>query len=521
MSLRFAVLVLIALCAPGPTAAASERWINGRVQADRDGDGRADRGASGIEGVKLSNGREVVRTGSDGRYRIALRDGDTLLLIKPPQWRARVRDDGLPDTWQHELRTPSRDLRFGGRSRARADGRFVLQPAPARAPDDAWRIRVFGDPQPRNAEQVGFFRDDIVAPLVGEPADLGISLGDIVDDDLALYPQMKSVMASLGTPWIHVPGNHDLDFDAADDRGSLDTFRQHYGADSVAWEEPGLSVIGLDNVLYDPAQRAYRGGLRADQFDFLAAYLETLPNAQRVVLAIHIPLFDKFDPEHRARLFALLSRFAGPLVLSGHSHIQQHVFHGPDSGWSGAEPLHEYNVGASCGGYWGGPADAAGIPDARMADGTPNGHALLSIQPDGALRLSWHAARDPENPAMHLHAPKVLRRGAYPGVPVIANVYMADADSVVELRIDAGPWQPMERIEGKDPWLVAQNLAADASLQLRSFNRLVQAGDSPHLFGFNLPTDLALGEHEIEVRTIDRWRGELRASTAYQLVDWP
>ncbi len=36
--------------------------------------------------------------------------------------------------------------------------------------------------------------------------------------------------------------------------------------------------------------------------------------------------------------------------------------HGPEDGWMGREPLHEYNVAAACGGFWGGPRDADGIP---------------------------------------------------------------------------------------------------------------------------------------------------------------
>ena len=289
MNLRHLACLILTLGALHAPSAAAERWINGRVQADQNLDGRADRGASGIAGVKLSNGRDVVLTGDDGRYRIALRDGDTLWLVKPPGWRAPQRADGLPSTWQHEQRRGSDGLRYGGRQRARADGRFLLQPAPP--PRWPLRIRVFGDPQPRSAEQVGFFRDDIVVPVVGDPADLGVSLGDIVDDELSLYPLIKSVMARLDTPWLHVPGNHDLDFDAGDDRRSLETFRQHFGADSFAWEEQGLSLIGLDDVLYDPASRTYRGGLREEQFAFLAAYLSTLPDSQRVILAVHIPLF--------------------------------------------------------------------------------------------------------------------------------------------------------------------------------------------------------------------------------------
>src|SRR3546814_18633685 len=118
-------------------------------------------------------------------------------------------------------------------------------------------------------------------------------------------------------------------------------------------------------------------------------------------------------------LFALLRDFPHVLVLSAHSHTQQHRFHDEAAGWHGAQPLHEYNVGAACGAFWSGVKDADGIPDATMADGTPNGHATLTVSPGGRSALAWHPARLPgDDPAftaaMALHAPKVRseeRRG--------------------------------------------------------------------------------------------------------------
>jgi hypothetical protein len=200
-------------------------------------------------------------------------------------------------------------------------------------------------------------------------ADLGLTLGDVVSDDLALYPAMNRVTARLRTPWLHAAGNHDLDFDAAADEDSLRSFRRLFGPDTFAWEEPQASFIVLDDVIYRPGQSpAYVGGLREAQFEFLAAYLATLPKDRRLVLAAHIPFFDEpgretFRRADRERLFAMLEPFRKVLLLTAHGHVQRHHRHGPADGWLGAEPLHEYNVGAACGGYWSGPADAAGIPD--------------------------------------------------------------------------------------------------------------------------------------------------------------
>jgi hypothetical protein len=519
---RATVLSLLLMLTPSVDAAP----VDGRVWLDQDGNGQQDAGEPGVAGVRVSNGRAIAVTDAAGRYRIDLADGATLFLIKPPRYAVPPRADGMPDFWRHHLPSGSPKLRFGGIPAQVADPDFALiagPPAPA-----TLEVLLFGDPQPASLAEVDHYARDIVAPLVGtHAATLGISLGDIVDDDLSLYPAMNAVTRRLGVPWLHAPGNHDLDFDAGHDRDSLLSFRNTYGPDTFAWEEAQASFIVLDDVIYLPGQQpSYIGGLRDDQFEFLEAYLAMLPAAHPIVLVLHIPLFDArsvptFRTADRERLFALLQRFDNALVTSAHTHRQGHVMHGPEQGWHGARPLHEYNVGASCGGFWGGPEDADGIPEALMADGTPNGYARLLIDADGDIRLFWHAARAAGDPAMALHAPRVLRQGTWPGVSVWANVFMGLADTRVEYRIGDLPWQPMQHSIAPDPRVQAENLADDLAERLRGFKRIPQASPSAHLWRGTLPTDLPTGEHRIEVRAFDRWRGEIGASTQYRLEAAP
>src|SRR5690606_15965824 len=139
---------------------------------------------------------------------------------------------------------------------------------------------------------------------------------------------------------------------------------------------------------------------------------------------------------------------------------------------------------------------------------------------------SWHPARLPagdpaRTAAMHLHAPRVLRRGAYPAWAVYANVYMGEADTRVEYRVGGGEWALMQRVERPDPWLIAENARDDAAATLRGYDRSPEAEPSTHLWRGALPTDLAAGDHAIEVRVFDRWLGEQRAATHYRLEERP
>ena len=412
--------------------------------------------------------------------------------------------------------------------RAAVPGCIDYQRQPTRPRQDSHdlRVLVFGDPQVETMADVDYYDRDIVQPLLGtHGAALGITLGDVVDDQPALYAQVKSVTSQLGVPWLYAPGNHDVDPGAISDADALQGFHRQIGPDTFARQTRQADFIVLDDVITLPGQKpGYIGGLREDQFEFLETYLPTLSKQRLLVLAVHIPLFDEsgrdtFRDQDRARLFGMLREFPHVLVLSAHRHAQRHVFHGAGDGWQGAQPLHEYNVGASCGSYWSGIKDAQGIPDATMADGTPNGYAVLTVGQGGGYTLAWHNARDVADSQIGLHAPKVLRRGAYPAWGVYANVYMGMDDSRVEYRVDGGDWGPMKRVEQPDPALLAENMRDDGADALRGYDRSPEAEPSPHLWRAALPTSLAVGDHQVEVRTFDRWRGEFRATTTYRLED--
>ncbi|HEY5850724.1 MAG TPA: calcineurin-like phosphoesterase family protein [Lysobacter sp.] len=516
--------VLCLLAASHADAQEQAAQLTGSVYNDSNGNQRRDGSERGIAGIKVSNGRELAITDAQGRYFLPMREASTVFVIKPPGYATATGADGLPRFWHHVFPAGSPKLRYGGIAATTAgELDFPLRKQSNVGGD--LKMLVFGDPQPKSLTDVGYYQRDIVAPLIGKhDVRLGLSLGDIVHDDLSLYPAMNQATSQLGVPWLHVPGNHDLDFDATRDEDALLSFRNVFGPDSYAWEEPQASFIVLDDVVVLPGQQpAYIGGLREDQFAFLQAYLATLPKDRRVVISVHIPFFEpypgveSFRHVDRDRLFAMLKDHSQVLLLSAHTHNQRHYRHDATTGWHGAQPLHEYNAGAACGAFWSGVKDAQGIPDTTMSDGTPNGYAWLTFKPDGAYSLRYQAARAPADDAMALYAPRVLRLGAWAASGIYANVFMGDADSRVEYRIDDGAWKPMRRVAQPDPNLLAENLADDKAGQLRGYDRSPEAVPSTHLWRGVLPTDVGLGEHRIQVRVFDRWRGELTSETRYRL----
>ncbi len=517
-------IVVAALLAASPLAAHADT-ATGRVFLDANANGRRDMGEAGVAGAKVSNGRQVVPTDADGRYRIAVENGDTLFVVKPAGYAVPFDARGLPLFYRHHFPKAAPALKHGAMPRSdarRAD--FAL--LPARDAETSFDVLALTDPQVNDAREVGYFAQQIVAPILRQPpARLAVVMGDIVNDQPAQYPALIAELARAKLPWLIAPGNHDVDPDAASEIDTTLTFRRHFGPDSYAWEEPGAAFVVLDDVIFTPLQKQrYVGGLREDQFQFLEAYFATLPSSTRVVLAFHIPVFrigpETFREADRLRLFALLQRFRDPLILSGHTHAQRHHYYGKSDGWHGDLPLHEYNVGAACGGYWSGLPDESGLPDARMEDGTPNGFARLRLTPE-KVATRYFASRGREELRIGLTSPGTLRRFAYPAYSVYANLYSGDTQAVVWYRVDEGPWQPMARIDAADPALLALNVEDARAPALRSRDRAVTAALSPHVWHVRVPTTLGEGEHVVEVRAISEYEGEVRARTAYTLQTWP
>src|SRR5690606_31785224 len=214
--IRCLVATLLILAAG---AAGAAQW-QGQVFDDRDGDGIAGAGESGIAGVIVSDGRSLARTDGEGRYRLDAQDGAPVFVVKPAGWRMPLRADGLPAAWRAPQ--PGPGLRQGDFALLRDTGTDA----------ETLSVLLFADPQVKSVADVDYYARDIVAPLLAgdaHGADFGISLGDIVDDVVDLYPAINAVTTRLGLPWLHVPGNHDIDPDAQGDDASLSAFRASSG----------------------------------------------------------------------------------------------------------------------------------------------------------------------------------------------------------------------------------------------------------------------------------------------------
>ena len=505
-SLRF--LAAAGLLAGSLAAAAAD--VAGTAFDDRNGNGVRDAGEPGVAGVAISNGVEVVTTDGAGRYALPSRPGNRIFVIKPAGWQSPLDPQNLPKFYAS---LPAAD------ETGPVD--FPLHAVPE---SGDFRALVFTDVQPASPRDVGYLNRTIVDGLAGRPGfAFGVTLGDVASDRPDLYPAINAALARIGVPWFNLIGNHDLNLlGGGGDRGSAAAFESAYGPSTFAFHWGQALFIALNDVRYLGGPR-YVGGLRPDQFEFLEALLRATPPDLLVVVMLHIPLFspdpsnaETFRTADRARLFALLQDHPHALILSGHTHYQRHVFYGPADGWRGATPLHEYNVAAACGSFWGGPVDAQGIPIATMADGTPHGYGILTCRGTD-VQLDYVSARHPADFQIGLHVPAVVApRQGY--VSYYANVFNGHDGWTVEGRVDALQWTPLRRTLAWDPEYATLFLAQDQAAKPLATRRLPDPAICYHLWRAYLPPDLPIGPHTLAVRATDPAGRVFTAAGAFHIT---
>lgn len=479
--------VLIGLLVSG--SAFSQTGITGTVYLDANRDGIRDRDESGLPGVCISNGCEVVRTDENGRWQLTLLNDSLIFVIKPSGYCAPVNEAMLP---QYYARPGDRRIDF------------PLWPA---TEDSAFTALLFGDPQARGMREVHFVTRDVVQECIGTEAAFGVCLGDLVADDPQLFGELSRRFGQIGIPMYYTFGNHDHDRDAPENRQSDRTFRRFFGPSTFAFEYGQAVFIVFKNVFYKP-EGGYRAHLLDDQLAFTANVLANVPRDKLVVLVMHIPIIAM---DNAKNLFQLLQDRPHTLSVSAHTHELANLFVDEKWGWLGAEPHHHFINGTVCGSWWCGLLDEQGIPHAVMNDGAPNGYAFLTVQ-GNRYAIRYKAARHPAEYQMNIYLADEIPRNRVDSTQVLVNVFAGSSRSLVEMQLDhQTDWQPLTPVATRDPECLRMhqlNKILEQSFDGQTLEELLGwKMDAPslsrHMWSGPLTCGLTPGVHTITVRTKD------------------
>jgi hypothetical protein len=506
------VLIVISaaiLLTVGDAHAAKAR---GYVFEDTNANEIRDDGEPGISDVSVSNGREIVQTDADGRYVLDIDDDTIIFVIKPRGWRTPLDENNLSHFYYIHRPAGSPDFKYAGVAPTGELPDSVDFPLYPQAEPEQFQALLLGDTQPRNQKEVDYLAHDLIEELIGTDAAFGVTLGDIVYDDLSLFDSYNGTIAMVGIPWYNVLGNHDLNFDAPDDHTSSATFERYFGPSYYSFDYGPVHFLVLDDVAWHGKVTDsgayeggnYTGGLGPDQLEFIRRDLELTSENQLVVLFMHIPLISEWESEDRAQLYRLIENRRFCLSVAAHYHYHEHVFLAAADGWQGAEPHHHVINVTACGSWWRGSPGESGVPLTTMRDGAPNGYSIITF--DGnSYTLDFKAARRPATEQMHIWAPDhVWRR--YTGLTeFLVNVYNGSEKSQLEYRIPGvTDWRPMEMVRRHDPFFVDRR-NWEALQNMKSGKRLPGVLYSPHIWRALLPAYLEVGHYAIEVRETDMW----------------
>ena len=484
-----------------------EAIAKGFVFHDKNNNAIKEKNEKGIPNVLISNGKDLVKTDRQGFYKIKVDQDSIVFYIKPKNWIGKRNHLNLPQFYyNHKPKGSPKDLDYEG---VKPTGplpeniNFPLYPSIEKL---TFKTVVFGDPQPYSLEDIDFFAEDIVNEVLKEKElEFGITMGDIVGDNLDLFHDLNEVVAKVGVPWYNVLGNHDINFDVIKDELSDETFERTYGPPTYAFVYGNVHFIILDNVIYPYSkEKKYIGGLREDYFSFLENYLQTVPKSDLVVLNMHIPLAqhgDTFREKDQKKLFDLLKDFPNTLSISAHTHTQNnHLFKKGESGWSAEKPHHHFNVGTSSGSWWRGHRTEQNIPHSMMRDGTPNGYALINFDKSNYV-INWKAAGKSSDHKMSIHIPRNLTEGNLQNKEFSVNYYMGFSDTKstkVYYRFNKSEaFKPMKQIYKNDPFYV--NL-----LTRYPSEKMPKASNSTHIWTEPLKNTLKSGIYHLEVKVKDR-----------------
>ena len=485
--------------------AAKSATAKGVVYEDVNNNRRRDPEEAGIAGIRVSNGESIVLTDAEGRYSLPVDDDEIVFVIKPRDWMTPLSKDNLPQF--HYIHKPAGSpatAKFAGVEPTGPLPESIDFPLRRRPEPDRFKAIMFGDPQPRDLAEVEYIAHDVIEQIIAEiahDAAFGVTLGDIVFDDLSVMEPLNQAIALIGIPWYNVIGNHDLNLDAPNDALSDETFERIYGPPYYSFDYGPAHFLVLDDVTWygakDGENAHYHGGLGESQMAFIRRDLELIPEDQLVVLMMHIPLTDVKD---RQELYRLIEKRPATVSISAHTHYMEHRLIDKADGWRGPKPHHHIVNVTVCGSWWRGQKDERGIPHATMSDGGPNGYTIMQF--DGhRYSLEFRAASRPADYQMNVYAPEAVDQMALVSTVVMANVFNGSQATEVSMRVGKGEWVPMERITIADPAFLREK-RREESLSDRTWTDLPKPHVTPHMWRGMLPALLPVGSHLIEVRAV-------------------
>ena len=538
---------VFAQCDPNRTGVEN---AHGFVFADINENGMKDAMEPGIASIPVSNGCEVVLSNSDGSYSLSVAPTEVLFISKPADFQIPVDEFDVPQFFYRHY-PEGVPAQIAGTSVewlwpvSEASGplpdsvNFPLVPITAVKED--FLAHGFADTQAQYENGQDMIREELVNPLIGNPfeVEFGLTVGDVVFDNLALYDRHKTMMGLMDIPQWYLPGNHDMNFESPNARYANETYIKHFGPTYYSFNYGNVHFVALNNVEYAGDGRefdrgVYRGYISDVQLQWLRNDLAHVSPDKLIVIASHIPLIAEASDgvsavltgpgtENFSELLEILEPFEHLYGLAGHdtsNSFKVEVNH--QHGWNG-RPWIAHTLGEVRGSGWTrGPRDFRGVRDAMMEDGNPNGFYVLRFNDSSLIPefIPFPSSADGTNrmrvvldpPLIQIETGSVQRGILQSNTKLVVNLFDGGIRDQVWASIDGGAQQQMIYTLRTDP--LVENLYQEF---LNSDDAYPTPDRSAHIWELPLPEELGVGLHHIVVNSTDEFGQTRRGTLTFEI----
>lgn len=385
----------------------------------------------GVADVIVTDGENFVQTDRDGRFELPSSTDNTLVYITIPSGYGVASKSSVPQFWlRKEADRTSYDFELIRKATDDTHHGFVVIADP-----QVWHEKEF----PALSEGMADIRSTV------ESYDIpfhGICCGDVISYDHNFYPKYNEVAATSGLDFFSTLGNHDMTLYSRSHETSTRLWEQTFGPVCYSFNVGKAHYVVLNDNFYIGRDYFYIGYLDERQFAWLERDLSYVEEGTTLFVILHIPTTceakdrQQFSYDTIANVMTnapQLHRMLAPYnahILSGHTHTTYNQII--------TDRLYEHVIPAISGAWWQGTL---------CTDGTPRGYAVFEVEGDD---VTWYYKSTGCESDYQM---AVYYGSEYPEFEgqVVANVWAADDNWLIEARFDGGKAHAMERFVAYDP----------------------------------------------------------------------
>ena len=335
-----------------------------------------DNEGKGIAGVVVNNGREFCLTDKNGAWQLPTDTAvSKFVAISTPREYKLPQTDGIAEGFYMPVAEAMAES---------PKAKFVLHKRDT-VVDKFYYIAV-SDPQIINAYDMKRWRNETV-PSIMHTASLlqktgeviGMSLGDLVFDNMNLYSQYKQSIRSRRMTFFQCIGNHDLQ-KAYPDLHNSELGAEHYaervfgkffGPVNYSFNIGKCHVITMKSINYR-GNCKYEEEITEEDMRWLERDLSYVPKDVMVIFNMHAPGWNSMETIDNIENADKLAKVLAPYVchvFAGHTHFFENVEVTPR--------LYQHNIAAACGAWW---------TSNLNRDGAPNGYMVATVN---GTEMTW------------------------------------------------------------------------------------------------------------------------------------